>query len=292
MVMIKDNDGIERYSLTQKEYDFVMRGKEKITKEDQEFWVCFGGDTGTGKSLKSMQYMFPIFRGLSIKHVCFDKEETITAIIEAKKGTGLILDESISILFSRASMTTQGRLIAELIAQIRQKNLAIFLNIPEVLSLDWIAQRKLNAYIHVWESRYKIGSKLTTFKGNGAIYPELPSEPYRTKIIDYMKKKRSNPLHTPHRPEPWITIKGNPIGEDHKKPWYPVDEAQYREKKESILDKYKPGHKEVSKELAQRDKAIYLLKEHTGKTYRELQEMLGLSISTLHDTIKRYKGGI
>ncbi len=292
MVMIRDNKGIERYSLTEPEYKFIMRGKEKITHEDQEFWVAFGGDTGVGKSLKSMLHMFPIFPGLTVKEICFDREEFVNCVLEAKKGTGIICDESISVFFSRSSMTKEGRLVSELAAQIRQKNLAIFLNIPEVISLDWTIQKKLNAYIHCWESRKKIGGKLKTIKGNCAIYPEIPGAPYRTRILDYIRKKRSNPLHTQHRPDYWITTPGNPIGEGFKRPWYPVDEAAYRKKKEAILDKYAPGHVETSKQTIMRDKAIYLLKEHTGKSFRELQDMLDMPRTTIQDAIRRYKGDV
>ena len=289
--MIKDNKGIERYSIPTKIYDLLMRIKEKITKEDQECWVCFGGSTGTGKSLKSMQWMFPIFRGLTNDHTCFDKKEFIDAIIDAKKGTGIICDESISVLFSRQSMTKQGRLIAQLINQIRQKNLAIFLNIPMVLNLDWTAIDKLNVYVHVWESRKMLNGRLVTFKGNAAVYPELPGNQYRTRIVDYLKKKRRNPLYSYKRPMEWCTVKGEPIGKTFKKPWYPVNEAQYRVKKASILKDYKIGKgSKADNTTIERDKAIYYMKNDADLSEKQIAMRIGMTKSSVHRAIHRVKG--
>jgi len=296
MVMIKDNDGVERYYLKQQVYDLLMRVKEKITEEDQECWICFGGDTGCGKSLMSMRWMFPIFRELTINEVCFDKKEFINCVLQAKKGTGIICDESISILFSRGSMTKEGRLIAELIAQIRQKNLAVFLNIPQVISLDWTAQHKLNAYVHVWESRRVTNGNIRTLKGNAAVYPEMSNKPYRTKIIDYMRRKKANPMMVKKRPSPLCTVEGDMIGGNCKKPWYPVEESKYREKKESVLKKYDPDKPKLTplqeRQMKQRDKAIILLREQLGMSFGEIAKALDMSKSGVHDLFLRNKGGV
>ena len=290
--MIKDNEGIERYSVHKDVYAMLMRLKQKINHEDQEAWLCFGGDTGTGKSLKSMHWMFPIFSGLKVEHICFDREEFISAVLKAKKGEGIICDESISIFFSRASMTKEGRLVSELAAQIRQKNLAVFLNIPEVMTLDWTIQRKLNAYVHVWENRCKKHGRLVTYKGNAAIYPEMPGNPYKTRILYYLKQKKANPMRSPKRPSYWATVPGKPIGATFKKPWYPTGEKLYRDKKESILEKYKPGQAEVPKRILQRDKAIWLLHSKVKMTQQELSKQLDLPRMTIMDAVRRYKAPV
>ena len=186
-------------------------------------------------------------------------------------------------------MTKEGRLVSELSAQIRQKNLAIFLNIPEVLTLDWTIIKKLNAYIHVWESRKIINKKLTTIKANAAVYPELPSNPFRTKIITYMRRKRSNPMLSQSRPFPAVVEPGNPIGENFKKPWYPVPEDKYRAKKESILDKYDVKKGVIPSSMMQRNKAMALLKERTTMSIREIAKALNMGRNAVDNGIK---GGI
>ena len=51
MVIVQDSKGKDRYSIDNSVARMLNRFKEKVLKEDQEVWVAFGGDTGTGKSL-------------------------------------------------------------------------------------------------------------------------------------------------------------------------------------------------------------------------------------------------
>ncbi len=287
MVMIKDREGKERYSIDKGVHKLLLRLKEKVKKEDQEAWVGFGGDTGSGKSLKAQHWMYSIFPGISIKEICFSKEEFINAVLDAKKGTGIIADEGISIFFSRASMTKEGRLIAELIAQIRQKNLIVFLCIPEPLTLDWTVQKKLDVFVHVWENRVKKNGRFVTLKGNAALFPELPSLPLKSLLFNYLRVKKSNPSNYKNRrPSPALYEKGNPIGKTFKKPWYPVGEKEYRKKKEGVLEKYraKTEGEEVNKD---REVSIKLMTElrKRGVSYRNIATACGKSVSTVHDTI-------
>jgi hypothetical protein len=294
--MIKDRKGKERFYIEENINKFLMRLKEKVTKEDQEVWVAFGGDTGVGKSLKAQQWGYVIDSTINIKRVCFDKDEFINAILEAKKGEVIVADEGIAIFFSRASMTREGRLIAELVAQIRQKNLVIFLCIPEPLSLDWTVQRELNAYVHIWESReereFEGKKKIVTMKGNAAIYPEIPGFSLKSRLFQYLRIKKGNPHAKIRRPEPMLFQKGNAIGPNCKKPFYPVGEEGYRKKKESVLEKYRTKDKDdrtekQKKDQLVRDRAIYLFKQD-GKSFQVISDLLLIPKTTVVDSYRRY----
>ena len=52
MVMIKDDKGIERFSLSTKLNDMVIRIKEKTTKEDSMVIGILWGGVGGGKSIR------------------------------------------------------------------------------------------------------------------------------------------------------------------------------------------------------------------------------------------------
>lgn len=282
---IHDQKGVYRYSVDDTVYQILQRLKQKITEEDQEAWVAFGGDTGSGKSLKAQHWMHVIYPGLKVNHICFDRDEFIEAVITAKKGTGIIADEGISIFFSRASMTKEGRLIAELVAQIRQKNLAIFLCIPEPLSLDWTVRNKLNLYVHVWENRETIGNRIVTLKGNAAVYPEMPGAPFATKLFNHIRVKKSNPMAKGKRPAPYCHEKGNPIGKTFKKPWYPVGEEPYRAKKEDVLKKYMAKKAAPDKNLLIRNRALKMLEEETNLSKRSIASRLEMPWSTFKRAI-------
>tara|TARA_R100001530_G_scaffold109433_2_gene76830 strand:+ start:1930 stop:2910 length:981 start_codon:yes stop_codon:yes gene_type:complete len=245
MVMIKDKDGVERYSLSTEAYKFCMRIREKIQKEDQQVLGIVFGKVGCGKSVLAQHLGYAIDPTLDITKVCFTKEEFIDAVINSKHQV-IVADEGISMFFSRASMTKEGRLMSEIMAQIRQKNLCVLICVPDVMSMDWLVLNATNFVLYVWESRKKIGKKLVTTKGNAALFPELPSDPYKTKIIRYLQAKKRSFHKKMRRPTEFCQFPGNPIGETYKPAWYPVGESAYKKKKEAILDKYKDPIKKVS----------------------------------------------
>lgn len=265
----------------------LKRFKQKVMKEDQEVWVAFQGDTGVGKSLKAMRYAYAIANKLiPIKHIPYDRNEFIECVIKAKKGDIIIVDEAISTFFNRSSMTKEGRIVAELCNQIRQKNLIIFLCIPDVLGLDYMITKKLNAVVHIWENRQRVGKKLVTLKGNTAIYIQHPELPQVQLLLNFLRGKKRNPLAKLKKPDPMLYEKGEYVT---KAPWYPVleGEAAYKKKKESVLDKFVIDDKESSKQLDPRYELIYKLNQ--SMSFEKISNILGIPKGTLYDYNKRYK---
>ena len=292
-MIIESPNGMYNFRVNKDIYNILMRFKNKVTKDDSEVWIAAQGDTGCGKSLTMFQWSY-IMTGkmIPLKNICFSIDEFVTAVIDAKKGDVVVCDEAISIFFSRASMTKGGRLVGEVSNQIRQKNLIIILCLPDVLNLDYIAQKKLNAIIHLWEDRRLKGDRYVTHKANVAMYLKHPSLPQTQMLINYLKAKKRNPLVKMKKPEPWYHQQGCPIGENCKKPWYPVIEGEeaYKIKKESVLDKYDKS-KECNKIEIDKDKLtkrVVYLREYEKKTFKQIGKELKKPISTIHDYYKAY----
>jgi len=250
MVMIKDNEGIERYSLSDKEFRFAERIRRKINNDDSQMLGVFYGAVGSGKSLKAQHIGFAIDPTLNNSVVCFTKDEFIHAVLNNQKKV-IIADEGISMFFSRAAMTKDARVMMELMDQIRQQNLCLFICVPKLLSIDWLVLESLNFVAYVWESRKLEGKKKLTVKGNTAYYLGGGSNNHKMKLIQYLKIKRRNPIKSIRRPIPTFTVPGGRIGEGYKPAWYPVNETDYKNKKNSVLDKYrnKPGQEEGNKKV-------------------------------------------
>jgi len=261
MVQIKDKEGNVLFTIDEDIHKLIKRIKEKINDEDQDAWVCFGGDTGTGKSLKAQHWGYIIDENIDISNICFNISEFISAVTSKKK-TVIIADEGISLFFNRSVMTKEGRLMSELAAQIRQRNLAVFICIPNVLSLDSLIQDKLCMYVDVFESRLDWGNKIVTYKGNVEVYPEIGGANFKTKLIHYLKKKKSNPNVKAFKPNPPLRQKGNPVT---VKPFYPTGEEAYKEKKESILKKYEEKNK---MKVDKYKDGIYKMVHHLHKNYK------------------------
>jgi hypothetical protein len=283
MVMIKDNEGIERYSLSTDIYTLTQVIKNKINNDDSQFLCIISGGVGSGKSLFAQWLGFAIDPTLSEDRICFNKKEFIDAILKYRNKV-IIADEGIAVFFSRASMTKEGRLISELMAQIRQKNLCILICIPEILTMDWTILKAANMAVHVWEDKKKINNRTVTIKGNCAVYPELPNDPFKTKIVNYLKKKRNNPFAKVYRPNPWATQPGTPKAEGFKEPWYPIGEEVYRQKKEAVLQKYRVKEEEEPKinkksirEHTQIEFIRRILNKNPNKSDGDIAEMVGYS---------------
>ncbi len=289
MVMIKDKSGVERYSISTKLNELLGRCHTKINHEDSMVIGIFCGDVGSGKSLAAMKCGHVVDPTIDISRIAFDKDEFVDAVIKNRKKV-VVGDEGIALFFSRGSMTKEGRLMAEIMAQCRQKNLCVFICVPELLSIDWLILKAANFVAYVWESKKQIHNNLVTVKGNMALYPALPGNDYKMRLIDWKKKKKGSLSFNKRLPEPYHEEAGNPIGPTYKKPWYPVDEEKYRAKKESILHKYKRLDKKAHnapKGISGRNKAIrYLRKEHSMEI-RDIAKIVGMSKSTVHEILKR-----
>lgn len=295
MVMIKDANGVERFSICTDYFNTCERCKDKIHKEDSMVLGLIWGDVGSGKSIAAQHFGFAVDKTLDISRICFDKEEFTTAIINNKKCV-IIGDEGINLFFSRSSMTKEGRLMSELMDQIRQKNICVLICVPKLLTIDWTILDSANFVAYVWESSKIINKRRVTVKGNVAFYPKLDGDNYKDRIIDYLKKKRRSPMKFLYKPEPYWMQPGNPIGETFKEVWYPVGKEKYLPKKESILDKYKkqPGELEKKKEeenkvrTKENDIIMKLYKERK-MTFKEIGKILGYCRHTVSD---RYSEGV
>jgi len=291
MVMITDKNGVERYSMSTRLVGVIERIREKIYKEDSMVLGILWGGVGGGKSVKAQHIGFAINknRELDISKIAFDKDEFIEAVLNSRKEV-VIGDEGIALFFSRGSMTKQGRLMAELMAQCRQKNLCIIICVPELLSIDWLILESANFVGYVWESKKEINNRLVTIKGNLALYPAIVGNDYKMKIIHYLRTKKRNPHAKIFRPEPYLTEAGNPIGKTFKEVWYPVGEEAYRKKKESVLNKYK--RKQTEKEISPKGKVVkdLVFKQfERGLTNKEIASYWNVGERCIRLWKKKYK---
>jgi hypothetical protein len=293
VVVFKDEETGQSFAMEESIVKLMSIFNNKTNNEDSEVWIGVTGDTGTGKSLLA-QWLAYIKMGkkIPIKNILFDKHETINRIIECDKYDTLICDEAISSFFNRSSMTKEGRLIAELSQQIRQKNLTIFLCLPDLLSLDSMIHKKLKCVINVYEDRQEKNGQMKTFKGNAEVFIEHPKTRQVTFLMNYLKAKKRNPLAPFRRPKAFLRHKGNCISENSRHPFYPVIEGEkaYREKKESVLKKYQMGEQDKPKSqgLKRReerfDRLAYVLVKEKGATLAS--KLSGLPATTLYDASK------
>jgi hypothetical protein len=197
-----------------------------------------------------------------LDNIAFNKDQYIMAILGNKKNC-VVGDEGISLFHTKEAMRTEGVIMQQLIDQSRQQNLFLTICMVRPLDTNQIILERLDFAVWVWESKELIKDKegkpvlnewgkfkYKTIKGNYAIYPDFSKtggKNYLLPLLAYMEKKkmqRKNPFITlPQPPESW-GHSGGQIYEDWEggyKGFFPPNftEAQYNEKKYSILAKYK-----------------------------------------------------
>lgn len=180
---------------------------KRIIQKDWDMLFVYDGYEGTGKSVKAMQDAYYCDTSLTIERITFTPFEFRKAIINAKKYQAVVYDEAYTGMSSRATMTTINRALVSMIAEIRQKNLFVFVVMPTFFDLDkYVALWRSRALIHVYtmggfergyfkfynverkKSLYINGKKFysyanpkANFKGRFTNYYPIDEKAYRTK---------------------------------------------------------------------------------------------------------------
>jgi len=185
--------------------------KETITKDlDHLFCVC--GDERAGKSLLAMQmamYCDPTF---CLERVCMTAEEFLKAVQTAKQYQAVVYDEAMTGLSSREAMSRCNKTLIRVLAEAGQRNLFLFICIPDFFSLDvYVALHRSRCLIQVY-----FGDNFT--RGSFAFFAKD-----KKRQLYFLGKKMHNPKAV--KPDFYGTFSGQ----------YVLDEKAYRKKKADSL---------------------------------------------------------
>ena len=124
--------------------------KEAI-KDDWDFVILVDGMERGGKSVLAMQMAYYCDPALTIDNVCLTTEEFKKAVINARPYSAIVYDEAFTGLSSRNTMTRINKSLVEMLAEIGQKNLFIFIVCPTFFDLDkYPALWRSKALVHIY----------------------------------------------------------------------------------------------------------------------------------------------
>lgn len=236
-------------------------------KKDWDMLFVYDGAEGAGKSVKAMQDAFYCDPTLTNERIVFTPKDFRQAIMNAKPYQAVIYDEAYTGLSSRATMSLINRTLISMLAEIRQRNLFVFVVMPCFFDLDkYCALWRSRALIHVYT-----GDNFE--RGFFAFY-----NADRKKSL-YMNGKK---FYNYYKPEPNFT------GRFTKH--YTVDEKEYRRnKKNSLIAREKKAEedekrREIEAELFERVMAMGDNVPHKIK-----MEILAMPSATYFRKLKQYK---
>jgi hypothetical protein len=208
---------------------------KELIRKDWDMVIVVDGAEGSGKSVLAMQcakYCDPTF---NIERVCFNSKQFIDCVNNSEKYQAIVFDEAMQGLLSREAMGEINKTLVKMVAEIRQRNLFIFIVLPSFFDLD--------KYMALWRSRVLIHVYTDENMGRG----QFCFFNYNKKLSLYVQGKK---YYSYFRPT------ANFIGSftNH----YVITEADYRKRKLTASEMATKDRKE-DRWIKQRDACIRIL---------------------------------
>lgn len=241
-----------------------------VIRQDWDMTFVVDGAEGSGKSVFAMQMAYFCDPTITLDRVVFTPRELMKAVREATKYQAIIYDEAYTGLSARAAMSLINRTLVKMFAEMRQKNLFVFVVMPCFFDLDkYLALWRSRALIHVYT-----GKKFE--RGMFRFY-----NVDRKKTL-YVAGKKFYSYHVP---------KPNFFGRftNH----YPLNQKEYRQKKlDSLTNKADKEDKklvfaEVQKEMFLRIMADEKIRKLIPNYIKA--KILGISEPTIYNWAQKYE---
>lgn len=184
---------------------------KSVIKKDWDMIFIVDGYEGTGKSVMAAQCAYFCDPSLNLDRVVFTPKEFRAAVIQSKPYQAVVYDEAYTGLSSRATMTIINRALVSMLAEIRQKNLFVYVVMPTFFDLDkYVALWRSRALIHVYTGDnfergyfafYNSDRKKDLYIKGKKFYSYSPAKPnfvgrftnsYVVDEQDYRKKKKKS----------------------------------------------------------------------------------------------------
>jgi hypothetical protein len=223
------------------------------------------GIPGVGKSTFGQalaKFFDPNFES---NQICFTAKEFKDKTSNGTTGQAFILDESFADLNSSLSKNPEFVALVNHLQLIRQKNLFLILILPDFFSL---------------------AKNIALFRSSHLFVPY--SEDYSHGDVAIFDREAKRKLYV--KGKPYVDYQAEPPNFrcDFKGHWF-CNLEDYLARKDKHLKSLAQVKEKGKRASQQRDLAFYYLKEATGKTDKELAEMMMMPESTVQDAVERGK---
>lgn len=208
---------------------------KKSIKQDWDMVFVIDGMEGSGKSVLAQQLAFYCDPTLTLDRITFTHEDFKKAILKAGQYQSVVFDEAFQGLNTRGAMSKINKALCSMLAEIRQKNLFVFVCIPSFFDLDryvslWRSRGLFHCYTHKWK------------RGRFAFFSQ------KNKIKLWANGKKYYSYNKP---------KANFYAQFTK--YYTVDENEYKKKKLESLSRHVEGEGNEDKENKWKTMTIVML---------------------------------
>lgn len=244
---------------------------KSVIKKDWDMVFIIDGSEGSGKSVLAMQCAYYCDPTLQIDKVVFTPAEFRDAIIKSKPYQAVIYDEAYTGLSARATMSMINRTLVSMLAEIRQKNLFVFVVMPTFFDLD--------KYVALWRSRALIN-----------VYTGDKFERGYFKFFNKTRKKdlyiQGKKFYNYNKPD------SNFYGRFTK--FLPVDEEEYKKKKRDALMVREKSNEEAQVRREMQDAIFERLMTLEEEILEKIpvivrSQIIGISKPTYYAKLEKWK---
>lgn len=147
--------------------------RDKVIRRDFDWITFIDGVEGGGKSTLAQQLALLCDSTFNISRICFTHQEFVQAVTTAQPYQAVIFDEAYGAISSKDALSKVCKTITSLLAQIRQKNLFLFIVAPTFFDISRnIALWRSKCLIHVYLGQgYERGYwRAFTYKKKNQLY--------------------------------------------------------------------------------------------------------------------------
>ncbi len=256
--------GGKTFSMERTLYDQLMEVKEVVTTKDWDYVCVIGGNPGVGKSTFSHPLAKAMCPWFDETYICFTAEEFIKVTNKCPKFSSVILDESFDSMNTNLTRSKDFLRIMNHLQIIRQKNLFIFLCLPNFFDLA--------KGIAIWRSHHLFVCYSKNF-GDRGTFAVFNRDRKKKLYLDGKRYYDYNIIQP--------NIRGNFF------PSKVLDWDKYEEKKAQHLQDQDVIQAKSGNEI--RDKLIGHMNVKLRQSTKILSEFTGIGIRTVQQIIKDYK---
>lgn len=260
--------------VTAEKHNFYMDGFVKsnldiaknVIKKDWDMLFIVDGSEGSGKSVFAMQAGVYCDPTLNLDRVVFTPQDFRKTIINAKPYQTVIYDEAYTGLSSRATMSLINRTLISMLAEIRQKNLFVFVVMPCFFDLD--------KYVALWRAR--------------GLFHIYTGDNFQRGYLAFYNSDRKKDLYINGKKfYSYFKPKANFIGKFVN--YFPVDEKEYRKKKSESLIAREKKQEETAKRIELEEELFSRLQELSIEIPHSIKmQIMALPSSTYFRKLKQY----
>jgi len=260
-------------------YDRCLKIRSAVTGKDNDAVFVIDGRERSGKSVFAQQIAKAVDPTFNINRMCLTPEQFKEAVVKAKKGEAIVFDEAFTGFSSMNALGSINKLLKELMMEMGQKNLVVFIVLPTIFTLEkYVAIFRSKGLFHIYTKSNNGKSQ----RGRWMFFP-----PRKVKLLYLYGKKDMSYSQSTHHKIPKSNFRGRFYDQ------YTLVEKSYREKKAaSLTEKGKNLKEEGFKE--QRDRLLKVIYERWVNSVNKLSLLCDeagfkLSKTQINDVINKLK---